>query len=91
MFMLSRMSFENYYVVNTGRGNRRSQTLHLMKSWSSSTPSGLIAGAKSTLCGKVATRSVNVFQPSEVTCRECKRRWQINLAQQEAKQASRTA
>lgn len=74
-----------YYVVNAGRG--RSST-HIMKSTSSSIP-GLgtfvvsnVAGfgggtTKQTLCGLTATRYVNVFTPSEASCRECKKRWQL--------------
>jgi hypothetical protein len=30
-----------------------------------------------TLCGRLATRHIDIFKPSEATCRECKRRWQL--------------
>jgi hypothetical protein len=74
-----------YYVVNAGRG--RSST-HIMKSKSPSIPglgtfvvSNIVAfgggTTKQTLCGLTATRYVNVFTPSEASCRECKKRWQL--------------
>lgn len=34
-----------------------------------------------TLCRRAATRSADVFTVGEVTCRECKRRWQIDTGQ----------
>ena len=74
-----------YYVVNAGRG--RSYT-HIMNSKSPSIPglgtfvvSNVVAfgggTTKQTLCGLTATRYVNVFTPSEASCRECKKRWQL--------------
>jgi hypothetical protein len=74
-----------YYVVNAGRG--RSST-HIMKSTSQSIPGlgtfvvsnvvGVGGGTtKQTLCELTATRYVNVFTPSEASCRECKNRWQL--------------
>jgi len=73
-----------YYVVNAGRG----RSTHIMKSNSPSTPNPLSPGSiaaqllwfggnpKFTLCGLQATRFVDVFSPSEASCRECRKRWQ---------------
>jgi hypothetical protein len=73
-----------YYVVNAGRG----RSTHIMKSKSPSTPNPLSPGSiaaqllwfggnpKFTLCGLQATRYVDVFSPSEASCRECRKRWQ---------------
>jgi hypothetical protein len=59
-----------------------------MKSNSPSTPNPLSPGSivaellwfggnpKFTLCGVQATRYVDVFSPSEASCRECRKRWQ---------------
>ena len=75
----------SYYVVNAGRG--RSST-HIMRSTSPRTPNPASPGgiaaellwfggsAKTTLCGLAATRYVDVFSPSQASCRECKARWQ---------------
>ena len=75
----------SYYVVNAGRG--RSST-HIMRSTSPRTPNPASPGgiaaellwfggsAKNTLCGLAATRYVDVFSPSQASCRECKARWQ---------------
>jgi hypothetical protein len=82
-----------YYVVNAGRG--RSST-HIMKSTSPSIPGlgtfvvsnvvGFGGGTtKQTLCGLTATRYVNVFAPSEASCRECKKRWQLATRADEGK------
>ncbi len=82
-----------YYVVNAGRG--RSST-HIMKSTSPSIPglgtfvvSNVVAfgggTTKETLCGLTATRYVNVFTPSEASCRECKKRWQLAVRADEGK------
>lgn len=77
---------QQYYVVNAGRG--RSAT-HIMRSTSASTPHPLSPGSiiaellwfggvgKETLCGLIATRHVDVFRPSEASCRECRKRWQL--------------
>ncbi len=74
-----------YYVVNAGRG----RSTHIMKSSSSYTPgmvSSVVTGfVKVTLCGLQATRYVDVFQPSEASCRECKKRWQIAMAKEAAR------
>lgn len=35
---------------------------------------------KPTLCGRVAARYVDVFAPGEVSCRECRRRWRLEVA-----------
>lgn len=78
-----------YYVVNAGRG----RSTHIMKSRSASTPNPLSPGSvaaqllwfggnsKDTLCGLQATRYVDVFTPEEANCRECRRRFQIAMAQ----------
>jgi hypothetical protein len=75
-----------YYVVNVGRG--RSST-HVMKSngtWVPGPASQVIIGAvKTTLCGLTATRYVDVFSPSEASCRECKKRWQLAVEVDAAK------
>jgi hypothetical protein len=72
-----------------GQGSRASAGTHIMESATSSTPDpnsigGMAAqllwfggNAKSTLCGRPALRHVEVFTPDEVSCRECKRRWQL--------------
>ena len=74
-----------YYVVNVGRG----RSTHIMKSggtWVPGLASQIITGAvKVTLCGLTATRYVNVFTPSEASCRECKKRWQLAVAPESAK------
>jgi hypothetical protein len=73
---------QQLWVVQSGR----SSVLHLMLSKTPSTPNPMSPGsivaqlvwfggnAKSTLCGRQATRYVSVFAPHEATCRECKRR-----------------
>ncbi len=75
---------KSYYVVNAGRG----RSTHIMYSRTPSTPNprsleGVVAqllwfggNAKPTLCGLAATRHVNMFSPAEVSCRECRRRWE---------------
>jgi hypothetical protein len=77
-----------YYVVNVGRGRA---TTHISKGVRSA---GLIetlatgqdrAVIGQTLCGLGATRLVEVFPPAEATCRECKRRWQLEIAAEAAK------
>lgn len=77
-----------HYVVNTGRG----RSTHIMKSMTSGVPSfanTVITGyTKSTLCGLTASRYVNVFTPSEASCRECKKRWQLAVAADAAKAAT---
>lgn len=76
-----------YYVVNAGRG----RSTHVMKSKSSSIPGvgtflisnivGFGGGTvKYTLCGLAATRYVSVFSPSEASCRECRKRWQLEAS-----------
>jgi|SRR5580704_4330049 hypothetical protein len=68
-----------------------------MESRSASTPNPMSPGsvaaqllwfggnAKSTLCGLQATRYVNVFTPSEASCRECRKRWQLAVAGEQAR------
>lgn len=73
-----------YYVVNVGRG----QATHIMESTSPRTPHGVtatyFAANKFTLCGLNATRYMNVFAPSEASCRECRKRWQLATAKEAA-------
>lgn len=69
-----------YYVVNAGSG--RSST-HIMNSARTRAPGlagQVITGAvKVTLCGLTATRYVNVLNPSEASCRECRKRWRLQV------------
>jgi hypothetical protein len=76
-----------YYVVNAGRG----QSTHIMKSKSPSIPGmgtflisnivGFGGGTvKDTLCGLAASRYVSMFTPSEASCRECRKRWQLEVS-----------
>lgn len=75
-----------YYAVNAGRG----RSTHIMKSKNLSIPGvgkflisnivGFGGGTvKYTLCGLAATRYVSVFTPSEASCRECRKRWQLEV------------
>lgn len=86
-----------YYVVNTmnSRGKVTSRTTHIMQGSSPDTPgfpSALTAGTllaagrgpKSTLCGLLAGRHVDVFQPAEASCTECRKRFQSALAKEAA-------
>ncbi|GEM_PF-6264058 len=79
-----------YYVVNArnSRGGITSRATHIMKSGNASTPgivSAVVVGyGKQTLCGQWAGRYVDVFQPSEASCRECRKRWQLATAQETA-------
>lgn len=79
-----------YYVVNArnSRGGVTSRATHIMKSGSATTPgvvSAVVAGyGKQTLCGQSAARYVSVFQPSEASCRECRKRWQLAMAKEAA-------
>lgn len=34
-------------------------------------------GVNSTLCGRSVSRNMDIFEPREATCRECKRRWEL--------------
>ena len=82
---------KQYYVVNGGRFGGTSRATHIMYSSSPSTPDprsveGIITqflwfggSAKHTLCGLPATRHVDAFTPDEVSCRECRRRWEASL------------
>jgi hypothetical protein len=79
-----------YYVVNArnSRGGVTSRATHIMKSGSASTP-GMVSAAvvgygKQTLCGQWAGRYVDVFQPSEASCRECRKRWQVATTKEAA-------
>src|SRR5690348_7378713 len=79
---------KKFYVVNAGRFGGTSRATHIMQSNSPSTPNPMNPGsiiaqliwfggdAKTTLCGLQATRHVDVFSLDEVSCRECKKRWQ---------------
>lgn len=64
-----------YYVVHAGWG--RSST-HIMKS-----NVGPWFGGD-TLCSLQATRHVNVYTPSEASCRECRKRWELAVAAEAA-------
>jgi hypothetical protein len=55
----------------------------------SPTPTGLVdkliggvdyTARGQTLCGLAVTRLVTVFTPDEATCRECRKRWQLEVA-----------
>jgi hypothetical protein len=62
-----------YYVVNAGRG----RSTHISQEPVRGLTVTLLAGSSSTLCGLPATRQVDVFTPAEVSCRECRRRWEL--------------
>lgn len=38
----------------------------------------LVGQDQRTLCGRLATRHIDIFSPNEATCRECKRRWELD-------------
>ncbi len=63
-----------YPVQTWDRGD-----IHIMQDdWlgTGSTPIGLLAPAKSTLCGRMATRNLSdIFTLDDVTCLECARRY----------------
>lgn len=70
------MRFEKTcYAVKIKRDN----DIHVMQDdyfGTGSTPSGLLAPPKKTLCGQKAVRNVgDVFAPGEATCMECSRRY----------------
>ncbi|MGP7996645.1 MAG: hypothetical protein ACLPKI_04825 [Streptosporangiaceae bacterium] len=86
-----------YYVVNAMNscGKVTSRTTHLMQSSSPDTPGhppALIAGTllavgsrpKGTLCGLLAGRHMDVFQPAEASCRECRKRYGLALVKEAA-------
>jgi hypothetical protein len=64
----------SYFAVNAKnpQGAVTSRTTHIIK-----TGSGY---NDLTLCGVWAGRLANVFHPSEVSCSECRRRWQLAMA-----------
>lgn len=79
-----------YYVVNirAGRGRTPGTGTHIMKSGNPRIPgigtfvlSNVLAFGggteKTTLCGRIAARHVDVFTPAEASCRECRKRWQL--------------
>lgn len=78
-----------YYVVNVEGRRFGSVTTgtHIMRSDSPAIPgavwsaiagfTGVGSNGKQTLCGKWAARYVDVFEPREASCRECKKRWQV--------------
>ena len=84
---------KQYYVVNAGRFGGSSRATHIMYSQTASTPDPMSPGsiiaqlawfggnAKRTLCGLPATRYVDAFTPREVSCRECRGRWETAHAQ----------
>jgi hypothetical protein len=66
-----------YYVVNAGRG----RATHISRERVHGLALTLWSGSASTVCGLPATRDVSdVFSPAEVSCRECRRRWQLAQA-----------
>jgi hypothetical protein len=84
-----------YYVVNVmnSRGKGTSRATHIMDSSSPDTPgfpSALTAGTvlaagrgpRNTLCGLLAGRHVDVFQPPEASCPECRKRYRLALAKE---------
>jgi hypothetical protein len=36
-----------------------------------------VTAGRTTLCGRDVSRRIDIFEPREASCRECKRRWQI--------------
>lgn len=62
-----------YYVVNSGHG----RSTHITREPIPGLAVMLLTGAPSTLCGLAATRQVDVFTPAEVSCRKCRRRWEL--------------
>ncbi len=86
-----------YYVVNVmnSRGKVTSRATHIMQGRSPDTPgfssaltSGTLLaagrGPRSALCGLLAGRHVDVFQPAEASCTECRKRYQLALAKEAA-------
>jgi DNA-directed RNA polymerase subunit RPC12/RpoP len=83
-----------YYVVNAGRG----QSTHIIKAKRPSGPNpqspesitaqAVLSGGKPnvTLCGLQATAYVNMSNPDEVSCPECRRRWHLAAAAEAAAQ-----
>ena len=79
-------------------GAATSRGTHIMWSKTPSTPDpgspeGIAAqliwfggNAKTTLCGLPALRNVSdVFTPGEASCRECRKRWQLAMAEEQAR------
>lgn len=64
-----------YHVVNLY--GSRSRATHVVKCWGRYQAPALGMGIKHTLCGQSGGRYVPVFQPGEVSCRECRRRYEI--------------
>jgi hypothetical protein len=67
---------QQYYVVNVGRGRLAT---HISTERVSGLFLTLWSGPGLTLCGLRATRHVDVFRPSEASCRECRKRWQLAI------------
>src|SRR5437879_13868772 len=80
-------------MTNSVRFVGSSRATHIMYSQTASTPDPMSPGsivvqlawfggnAKRTLCGLRATRYVDAFTAREVSCRECRRRWETAHAQ----------
>lgn len=75
-----------YYVVNVGRDR---STTHIVKTpakgsltefWENLGRLAMAGGPRRTLCGLPAARTVDVFEPTEASCRECRKRWQLAIA-----------
>jgi hypothetical protein len=62
-----------YYVVNSGH----TRSTHISREAVPGLAVTLLAGSPRTLCGLPATRQVDVFTPAEISCRECRRRWEL--------------
>jgi hypothetical protein len=55
-----------------------STTLHIMQGRAHGMLLNMAVGMDQyTLCGRLVSRNIDIFQPSEATCRDCKRRWQL--------------
>jgi len=68
-----------HYVVKArnARGGVTSRVTHIAES-------AFVGRGKQTLCGRWAGRYVNVVQPSEASCRQCRSEWQLGMAKEAA-------
>jgi hypothetical protein len=90
-----------YYVVNEGTPNRIpadwSIATHIMRQpngeWARAlrSPSVRLGPYPGTLCGLRAVHTVSKVRPAEVSCQECKSRWQLALETDAAEAARRAA
>jgi hypothetical protein len=77
------------YVYNKTRFPHVSEstTIHIMAGRMSGLLSLIVGNQMSyALCGRRASRQIDVFEPSEATCRECKRRWELATGQRPLRQ-----